>query len=80
MQILDHQSPDGEPLFAGLLRHDNVFANDVSIYFLADRPIATRYHELHPGVTTTQAVQEEMVAELQAADPDMAGLHHLGQP
>ncbi len=80
VQILNHQSPEDEPLFAGLLRHDNTFANDVSIYFLADRPIATRYHELHPGVTTTQAVQEEMVAELQATDPEWLALITWGNP
>ena len=71
--------PSVAPLYAGLPRHDNVFANDVSIYFLAGRPIATRYHELHPGVTTTQAVQEEMVAELDRAGARMACLHHVGQ-
>ncbi|MFO7634720.1 MAG: glycosyltransferase family 39 protein, partial [Caldilinea sp.] len=60
VQILDQQSPDHGPIFSGLLRHDNVFVNDVSVYFLAGRPISTRYHELHPGVTTTQPVQEEM--------------------
>lgn len=80
VQILDHQSSEQSPLFAGLLRHDNVFANDVSIYFLADRPIATRYHELHPGVTTTQAVQEEMVAELQAQDPEWLVFITWGNP
>ncbi len=80
VQILEHQAPEGEPLFAGLLRHDNVFANDVSIYFLAGRPIATCYDELHPGVTTTQAVQEEMVGELQAVNPERLVFITWGNP
>ncbi|MCB0055566.1 MAG: hypothetical protein M9936_18885 [Caldilinea sp.] len=80
VQILDHQSPERGPLFAGLPRHDNVFANDVSIYFLAGRPIATRYHELHPGVTTTQVVQEEMVAELTAQAPGWLVFITWGNP
>jgi len=80
VQILDHQSPASAPLFAGLLRHDNVFANDVSIYFLAGRPIATRYHELHPGVTTTQQVQEEMVAELAKQAPPWLVFITWGNP
>ncbi|HAJ37162.1 MAG TPA: hypothetical protein DCL15_15930 [Chloroflexi bacterium] len=80
VQILDRQAPSSAPLFAGLLRHDNVFANDVSIYFLAGRPVATRYHELHPGVTTTQAVQEEMVAELAAAQPPWLVFITWGNP
>ncbi len=80
IQILDHQAPERGPLYAGLPRHDNVFANDVSIYFLAGRPIATRYHELHPGVTTTQAVQEEMVAELTAQAPEWLVFITWGNP
>jgi hypothetical protein len=80
VQILENQSPEPGALFAGLLRHDNVFVNDVSMYFLAGRPIATRYHELHPGVTTTQEVQEEMVAELKATDPDWLVFVTWGNP
>lgn len=80
VQILDHQSPERGPLYAGLPRHDNVFANDVSIYFLAGRPIATRYHELHPGVTTTQTVQEEMVAELASQAPEWLVFITWGNP
>jgi hypothetical protein len=80
VRMLDAQAPTSAPLFAGLLRHDNVFANDVSIYFLAGRPIATRYHELHPGVTTTQPVQEEMVAELAAQQPPWLVFISWGNP
>ena len=80
IRLLEHQSPEQGALFAGLPRHDNVFANDVSIYFLAGRPIATRYHELHPGVTTTQEVQEEMVAELKADAPEWLVLVTWGNP
>lgn len=69
VQILDREDSQRGPIFSGLLRHDNVFVNDVSIYFLAGRSSATRYHELHPGVTTTRAVQQEMVAELEANRP-----------
>ena len=80
VQILDRQEPANGAIYAGLPRHDNVFANDVSIYFLAGRPIATRYHELHPGVTTTQAVQEEMVAELTAQAPQWLVFITWGNP
>ena len=62
VQFLEKQAPG--PIYSGLTRHDVVLLNDVSLYFLAGRPTATRYHELHPGVTTTRPVQEEMVAEL----------------
>ena len=80
VRILDRQASANGALYAGLPRHDNVFANDVSIYFLAGRPIATRYHELHPGVTTLQAVQEEMVAELTAQMPEWLVFITWGNP
>jgi hypothetical protein len=54
-----------ERIYVGLSRHDRVFANDAMFYFLAQRPSATRYHELHPGLTNTLPVQQEMVADLE---------------
>jgi hypothetical protein len=56
----------GEPIFVGNDRHDRIFINDVLFYALADRPSATRYHELHPGVATTAPVQREIIQELEA--------------
>lgn len=66
LRLLDQLDPEGGPVYSGLLRHDQIFVNDVSLYFLARRPISTRYHELHPGVATTLSVQEEIVGELEA--------------
>jgi hypothetical protein len=57
---------EGEAIFVGNRQHDLLFANDISFYFLANRPSATRYHELHPGLANTLPVQQEMVAELSA--------------
>jgi hypothetical protein len=62
-----HAQP-GEPIFVGMSRHDLIFANDLLIYFLADRPSATRYTELHPGLATTLPVQQAIAAELVAKD------------
>ncbi|MBX3010526.1 MAG: hypothetical protein KF832_03425 [Caldilineaceae bacterium] len=65
--VLDFLARQGSPasaLFIGVNTHDRIFINDVSLYFLAEHPIATRYHELHPGVATTLAVQEEIVQTL----------------
>ena len=53
------------PIYSGLVRHDRIFINDASLYFLSGRPAGTRYHELHPGVATTRPIQEEIIAELQ---------------
>jgi hypothetical protein len=57
-----------EPVFVGNARHDQILINDVIFYYLAARPPATRYHELHPGVATTLTVQREIVDEIQAAE------------
>jgi hypothetical protein len=48
-------------------RHDLLAYNAPLVYFLAGRPNATRYDNLHPGVATTRAVQEEIVRSLEAS-------------
>ena len=53
-----------EPIYVGNQRHDMIFISDVGFYFLAGRPSATRYSELHPGVATTRPVQLEIINEL----------------
>lgn len=68
LRLLDQLDPGGGAVFSGLLHHDQIFVNDVSFYFLAGRPIATAYHELHPGVATTLPVQEEIVNDLKQND------------
>lgn len=57
--------PPNQPIFVGAGRHDKLFANDVLFYFLAERPSATRYHELHPGLATVQPTQREIIRELE---------------
>jgi hypothetical protein len=57
---------DGESIFVGNQRHDLIFANDIGFYFLSNRPSATKYHELHPGVATTRSVQEVIVYDIES--------------
>ena len=59
----------GTPLFVGLGRHDKILENDVLFYFLTDRPSATKWHHMDPGVQTTEPIQRAMVAELRAKLP-----------
>jgi hypothetical protein len=59
-----HTAP-GERIFVGTTRHDRATGSDIIYYFLADRPSATRYHELVAGVSTTLPVQREIVADLE---------------
>jgi hypothetical protein len=69
LMSLRFYSRRGESVYIGLSRHDKVFANDVMSYFLFDRPIPTRYHEIHPGIVNTEPVQREMIAELTQTQP-----------
>jgi hypothetical protein len=52
------------PMYVGVKNHDRFMINDVVVYFLAKRAYGTRYHELHPGIASTRAVQEEIINEL----------------
>lgn len=61
--IQAHTAAD-EYVFFGNARHDLIFVNDLMVVFLADRPSPTKYTELHPGLATTLAVQQEIVREL----------------
>lgn len=54
-----------EPIYVGPIRHDRVMINNVSLYYVAERRSATKWHEVHPGVHTTAAVQTEIIRELE---------------
>jgi energy-coupling factor transporter transmembrane protein EcfT len=53
-----------EKIFVCNERNDITYINDVMFYFLAERLPGTKYHELHPGVTTTLPVQKEIINDL----------------
>ena len=57
--------PPGEAIHVGVQRHDAIIVNDTRLYYVVDRPCATRYHELHPGVADVAHVQREMIADLE---------------
>ena len=61
--IQSHTGPD-EPIYVGVTRHDRIFVNNILLQYIMARPAATKWHELHPGIQTTAAVQSEMIAEL----------------
>ena len=73
--IKSHSLPT-EAVFVGLPTHDRIFINDALLYFLVNRPSATRYHELHPGVATTAEVQREIIADLIRPDVRLIIINH----
>lgn len=69
LKWIDQHTSPSDSLYVGVANHDLFTTNYVSFYFLTQRRPATRYHELHPGVTTTRAVQLEMIKELESNTP-----------
>ena len=61
---IQENTTESEAIYVGVKNHDQFLINDTILYFLADRPSGTKYSELHPGVTTTLRVQEEIADEL----------------
>lgn len=80
IDYLEQQDRGNGALFVGVPTHDRIFINDVAFYFLANRPITTRYHELHPGVATTLAVQEEIAQSLETTQTSWVVLADWGNP
>ena len=54
-----------DKIYVGLESHDIVFVNEAAFYFLAERMPGTRYHELHPGITTSKLGQEQIMFDLE---------------
>lgn len=65
IQYLIQNSKQGEKIFVGSIRHDRVCHGDPLFYFLTGLKSATRHHELIRGVVTTDAVQREIISELE---------------
>lgn len=76
IEYIQRHVPDGEEIFVGNARHDQIFINDVMFYFLADRHSATKYHELHPGLVTTPIIQDKIVSELEQKQVKTIVLYH----
>jgi hypothetical protein len=63
--VADIDAKDSDPrILVASMRHDRVHDNAVILYFLSGRASGTYFHDFIPGLTTTQAVQERIVAEL----------------
>jgi hypothetical protein len=57
----------GEPIFSGVADTSRLFINDAMFYFLVERPAATRWVEMEPGLTNTEQGQLELIAELESS-------------
>lgn len=74
--LIRSRTQPGEPIYVGLRRHDRVFVNNILMYFLAERPSVTKWHEVHPGIHTSAPVQLEMIEEFKARNVRLLVLSH----
>jgi hypothetical protein len=58
-----HTTPS-DTIYVGAGRHDKLLQNDLVFYFVSERMSGTKWHDLHPGIQTTQEIQAEMIADL----------------
>jgi hypothetical protein len=72
--------PESERIYVGLMRHDAVVISNPIFYYLADRRIASRYNELHPGIVDREEVQREIIADLERLHVRCAVLWDFGWP
>jgi hypothetical protein len=52
------------PVYVGAGRHDRVYANFMTAYFLLGRAAPTYYHDIMPGLTTAEPIQRRMIREI----------------
>ena len=57
-----------ERILSATGRHDKIFVNNLAFYFLVGRLPGTRWHQYDSGVQSSETVQREMIAELEAND------------
>ncbi len=63
--VQSHSAPK-EEIFIGSKTHAKIMVNELDLYFLLDRPGATRYLQFDPGTVTREEVQAQMIHTLDA--------------
>jgi hypothetical protein len=81
-QAIQSLSAPGERIYVGLTDHRRIFISEMDLYFLADRPGATRYMQFDPNMQNRADVQQEMIRELEQHRTRLAVLsahftHHV---
>ncbi|MDA3843582.1 MAG: hypothetical protein PF588_04325 [Candidatus Kapabacteria bacterium] len=63
IHFIQSEIPEADKIYVGNYSHDRILLNDIMIYYISCMVSGTKYHELHPGVSTTETVQKEMIEE-----------------
>lgn len=74
VEFINSNFASDEPIFVGNTRHDRIHYNDALLYFRLNRPIPTKWNEMHPGEVTTAEVQSQIVNELKSTGVRIAVL------
>ena len=64
LEVIAKETSAGDYIYSGLTSHDKIYINDAMIYFLANRKPATKYTELHPGMTDQTTTQIDIIQSL----------------
>jgi len=80
VEFIQQHTSKNEPIFVGNERHDKIFINDIGFYYLAERPCATFYHILEPGLATTLLVQKSIITDLISRDVKWIVLADMQHP
>ncbi|MBC7780210.1 MAG: glycosyltransferase family 39 protein [Proteobacteria bacterium] len=75
LAYLQHYASATDTLYVGVDRHDKIFVNNIELYFLSGLGSVTRWHDLHPGIQTTHAIQQTMIDEMRRHAPDFVVLN-----
>jgi hypothetical protein len=67
--FLQRETQPSEAIFVGCESHRRTLASSLDIYYLAQRPGATRYMQFDPGTVTSAEGQKEMIADLKRTHP-----------
>jgi hypothetical protein len=71
VRTIDRNSAADEPIFVGLTGHRHTFFNDMIVYYLTGRPAGVHVAMFNPGVTNTESVQRQMVADLKGTNTQL---------
>ena len=65
IDFVENNTTRDDRVFFGNTTHEWVLANEIDLYFLADRLPGVRYTQYEPNMVTRREIQEEMIASLE---------------
>lgn len=73
-KVVMKKTQPNDKIYVGTTRHDKLFANAVTFYFVAERQPAVKWHDLHPGVQSQERIQLQMIGQMRESPPKIVVL------